>query len=154
MFRSPLENLDLCPPPRLRVYFYRDSVDAGYSEAILRLDFPGVTETSATLNFTGHNWPVDYIIFKGYTPSSVDPGNYTLYAYTYGYLQQEFFSTPYVGLGDLCRTFVRLFIAGEIHGTVVLEMNGLFASLTENVTVRPQVLLTVYNWPYGHVRGG
>ena len=139
---QPWRFLDFCPAPRLRVYFYRDSVEVGYSESILSLDFPGVTLTTATLNFTGHNWPVDYIIFHGYTPSSVDAGNYTLKAYTYGYIQQETFTTPYVSLGDLCRSFVRLFIAGEIHGTVLLEMNGLFVSLTENATVRPEVILT------------
>ena len=139
---QPWRFLDFCPAPRLRVYFYRDYVEVGYSESILSLDFPGVTLTTATLNFTGHNWSVDYIIFHGYTPSSVDAGNYTLQAYTYGYIQQETFTTPYLNLGDLCRTFVRLFIAGEIHGTVLLEMNGLFVSLTENVTVRPEVILT------------
>ena len=138
---QPWRFLALCPPPRLRVYFtVNNTVEVGYAEAILRLDFPGVTQTTATLNFTGHNWSVDQIIFDGYRPTLVSGGNYTLKAYTYGYIQPRDFSYN-VELGDIFRASMQLFIAGEIHGTVVLEMNGLFVSLTENATVRPEVML-------------
>jgi len=132
--------LSLCPAPHLRVYFYRSGVEVGYTESILRLDFPGVTETSATLNFTGHNWSIFEIIFRGYVPTALDAGNYTAQAYTYGYLQARDASF-YLSLGDMRRFAIQLLIAGEIHGSVPLEMNGLFVSLTENATVRPEVLL-------------
>ncbi len=137
---QPWRFLGWCPPPRLRVYFYREGVEVGYAETILRLGYPGVTETTATLNFTGHNWSTDYIIFEGYIPTSLDAGNYTMKGYTYGYIQMEEFSF-YLALGDFARLFLRLFIAGEIHGDVPLMMNDLFVTLTANVTVRPEVLL-------------
>jgi hypothetical protein len=137
---QPWRFLEWCPPPRLRVYFYRGGVEVGYAESILRLGYPGVTETTATLNFTGHNWSTDYIIFEGYVPTSLDVGNYTMKAYTYGYIQMEEFSF-HLALGDFARLFMRLFIAGEIHGDVPLMMNGLFVTLTANVTVRPEVQL-------------
>jgi hypothetical protein len=131
----------LCPAPRLRVYFYSSSgVEIGYTESILRVDFPGVTETTATLNFTGHNWSIFQIIFRGYVPTALDAGTYAAKAYTYGYIQPHDVSF-YLSLGDMTRFGWELFIAGEIHGSVPLEMNGLFVSLTENATVRPEVLL-------------
>ena len=137
---QPWRFLEWCPPPRLRVYFYRSGVEVGYVEAILRLGFPGVTQTTATMNFTGHNWSIDEIIFEGYIPSSLDAGNYSARAYTYGHIQAREVSF-YVILGDLSRIGIMLFIAGEIHGTVPLMMNELFVALTENVTVRPEVIL-------------
>jgi hypothetical protein len=139
---QPWRFLDLCPPPRLRVYFHTQSMaEVGYTEAVLRLGLPGITSTLATLNFTGHNWPVDEITFqRDRFPTTLSEGMYVLKAYTVGYIQIGSASL-FVNPSSLSRAGIRLVIGCEINGFVPLMMNGLFVSLTEKTAMRPQALL-------------
>jgi len=103
-----------CPPPRLRIYFY-DSLGAevGYTEAILAAGYPGVTESTATLNFTGHNWSMDQIVYFGHVPNALDEGNYAVEAYTYGYIQTREASIN-IGLSQFVPTAFPLLIGCRI----------------------------------------
>jgi hypothetical protein len=137
-------HLDMCPPPRIRVYFYNVSTgELGYAESILRLGLPGISATMATLNFTGHNWTTDEIVFQGYVPTTLNTGSYILKAYTYGYIQSREVTT-YVFPGILSATSFILVIGCGINGNVPLMMNGILVSLTENTVMRPQVILDSY----------
>lgn len=134
----------MCPPPRIRVYFCNVSgAELGYAESILLPKPPGVPNTSAILNFTGHNWTTDEIIYQGYVPTTLNTGSYLLKGYTYGYIQQRDVIT-YVYPGVLAGTSFILLIGCGINGNVPLEMNNLFVGLTENAVIRPQVILNNY----------
>ena len=137
--------LGLCPAPGLRVYFYSSSgLEVGYSETILSPDSLGVTNNTAFLGFSGDNWSIEDIIYRGFTPSSLTSGDYAVKAYTYGYIQAEDISIS-ISLTPFSPTHVRtgfpLLIGGRIHGAVTLFMNGGIVGLTENVTTRTQVAL-------------
>ena len=137
---------ELCPPPRLRIYFYASSgIEIGYTEGVLTSGSLGVENNTATLDFTGHNWSVEDIILRGFTPSALDEDNYDLKAYTYGYIQAEDIEAT-ISLTDYSPTHVEvafpLLVGGRIHGAVSLFMNGVSVSLTEDVTVRPQVTIS------------
>jgi hypothetical protein len=132
--------MDWCPPPRLRVYFTDSSgLEVGYAESTLAPNIPGVTDTTATLNFTGHNWTVSEIVYDGRIHNALKTDNYTVKAYTYGYIQAVDASI-YVSLSQFTPTGFSILLGGRIYGSVPLTMNGLFVSLTENVTIRPEVL--------------
>jgi hypothetical protein len=132
--------MDWCPPPRLRVYFTDSSgLEVGYAESTLSPGSPGITDTTATLNFTGHNWTVSEIVYDGRIPNALKTDNYTVKAYTYGYIQAVDASI-YVSLSQFTPTGFPILLGGRIYGSVPLTMNGLFVSLTENITIRPEVL--------------
>ncbi len=132
---------DMCPPPRLRIYFKDSSrLEIGYAESILKPGLPGVSSTTAILNFTGHNWTIDEITSLGYVPTTLNAGGYNLTAYTYGYVQPR--GAPIrIQLGSLSRSSLNLIIGVGIHGRVPLMANGLLVGLTENATTRPEVFL-------------
>ncbi|MEM2902543.1 MAG: hypothetical protein QXO32_07445 [Candidatus Bathyarchaeia archaeon] len=133
--------MDWCPPPRLRVYFTDSSgLEVGYAESILKPGSPGVTDTTATLNFTGHNWNISEIIYQGRIPNALETDNYSVKAYTYGYVQTVEVII-YISLSQFTPTSFPLIIGNRIYGSIPLTMNGLFVTLTENVTIRPQVSL-------------
>ena len=141
------KHLNLCPPPRLRVYFYEVSgAEIGYAESIVQLGYPGTYDTVAILNFTGHNWTVDEIVFQGRIPSTLKAGNHILMAHTYGYIQPSEVSA-YFDLGALVRVSMSLLTGCGIHGYVLLTANGLYVSLTENATIRLEAILS------GHLKG-
>ena len=135
--------LNLCPPPRLRVYFYGSSGSAvGYAEQVLTTASLSVTNTTASLNFTGHNWPIEDIVLRGFFPSALLGDDYDVKGYTYGYVQGQQAGTS-ISLTPYSPTHVRmsfvLLIAGRISGSVSLQMAGSFVSLTENVAITAQV---------------
>jgi hypothetical protein len=135
--------LNLCPTPRLRVYFYGSSGSAvGFAEQVLTTASPSVTNTTASLNFTGHNWSIDDIVLRGFFPSALLGDNYDVKGYTYGYVQAQPASVS-ISLTPYSPTHVRmsfvLLIAGRISGSVSLQMAGSFVSLTENVAITAQV---------------
>ncbi|MEM3678198.1 MAG: hypothetical protein QW176_08660 [Candidatus Bathyarchaeia archaeon] len=137
---TPWRFLELCPPPHLRIYVYGEGgAEIGYAEKILRLGEPGVTETSARLNFTGHNWPLE-MIYLGYLPTAIDQGNYRIEGYTYGYVQAREVSV-YIPISQMVSLAFPLLIGCGIHGSVPLMADALFVSLTENATARVEALL-------------
>ena len=138
---TPWRFLELCPPPHLRVYIYDENgLETGYTEKILSLGEPGVTETSAKLNFTGHNWPLSKIIYLGYLPTAIDEGSYSIEGYTYGYVQTSDVNV-YIPISQTMSVAFPLLIGCGIYGSVSLMADTLFVSLTENVTARVQALL-------------
>lgn len=139
------EWMDLCPAPRLRIYFYESSgLEVGYTETVLAPGSLGVTNTTATLSFTGHNWPIEDIILQGYVPNALRTNDYKVKGYTYGYVQ-TYDVTASVSLTPFSPTHTRiafpLMDGCGINGAVSLFMNGVSVALTEDVTVRPQVTL-------------
>jgi hypothetical protein len=138
---QPWRHMDLSPSPVLRVYFYDAwGGEVGYAESVLQVGSPGVSDAMATLNFTGHNWTIDEITLQGYVPTTLKTGNHTLRAHTYGYIQpRELLINIYPGV--LVRSYVTLLIGCGIHGNVPLMTNGLFIGLTENATMRAEVIL-------------
>ena len=136
-------NLTLCPPPRIRMYFYSSSgTEIGYSETILALGQPGVTNNSVTLNFTGHNWSIEEIIIRGFVPNALTSDDYTLRAHTYGYIQAEDDSVT-ISLTQFSPTHVNtyfpLLLGCFITGDSSFSMNDIFIQVDEDVTIRPQV---------------
>jgi len=136
--------MDLCPPPRLRIYFQTSGVEVGYAETVLSQGSPGVENTSATLNFTGHNWSTEEIIMKGYTPNALKAGEYKVKAYTYGYIQAYDASVTII-LSPFAPTHTRtafpILQGCGVHGATSLTMGGVSVSLTEDVTIRTQTTL-------------
>jgi hypothetical protein len=133
----------LCPPPRLRVYFYSSSGDeVGYSEVILTPGNPGVINNTAFLNFTGHNWDTDDIIYRGFVPSALDDDEYTLRAHTYGYVQTLDISVS-ISLSLFSPTHVgsrfALLWGTSVAGKANFWMDNIQMSLTENVPIRPRI---------------
>ncbi|MGC8850372.1 MAG: hypothetical protein ACP5QI_07870, partial [Candidatus Bathyarchaeia archaeon] len=138
---TPWRFLELCPPPHLRIYIYGEGgLEIGYVEKILRLGEPDVTVTSARLNFTGHNWPLSYMIYLGYLPTAIDEGNYRVEGYTYGYVQTTEVNV-YIPVSQTVSVAFPLIIGCGIHGYTPLMADTLFVSLTENVTVRVEAFL-------------
>jgi len=148
---TPWRFLDLCPPPYLRVYLYRGSNEIGYAERMLKLGEAGVTETAVRLNFTGHNYPLQKIVFsytvegKHYIPYledtlAIDEGNYIVKAFTYGYVQTVEVNV-YIPKSQTVSVAFPLIIGCGIYGSVPLMGDGLFTSLTENVTIRVKAIL-------------
>ncbi|MEM2123027.1 MAG: hypothetical protein QXE79_05275, partial [Candidatus Bathyarchaeia archaeon] len=138
---TPWRFLELCPPPRLRIYIYDETgVEIGYSEKILRLGEPGVTETSVKLNFTGHNWHLSEMIYLGHLPIAIDQGNYRIEGYTYGYVQTTQVNV-YIPISQTVSVAFPLIIGCGIYGYTPLMADNLFVSLTENVTARVEALL-------------
>lgn len=138
---TPWRFLELCPPPHLRIYIYDESgLEIGYVEKVLRLGEPGVSETSARLNFTGHNWPLNDIVYNGYLPTAIDEGTYSIKGYTYGYVQTSEVHV-YIPISQTVSVAFPLLIGCGIHGSVPLMADTLFVPLNENVTVRVQALL-------------
>lgn len=136
-------NLTLCPPPRIRMYFYSSSgTEIGYSETILALGQAGVMNNSAVLNFTGHNWSIEDIVIRGFVPSALTSDDYTVRAHTYGYIQAEDVSVT-ITLTQFSPTHVNvhfpLLLGCFIKGDSTFSMNDLFIQVDEDVTIRPQV---------------
>lgn len=137
---TPWRFLNLCPQPYLRVYFCRLGVEEGFAETQLKLDVPGVTETRAKINFSGENPSIKSIIYDGFIPSALREGEYSIKAYTYGYVQTEDV-TVYLYLSQIQLAVVILLIGSGINGTTALIANGVFTNLTENTFIEVDALL-------------
>jgi len=139
-------------PPRLRVYFENENGEPiGYAETILKPGFPGVTETSATINYSGNDWPLwqiihygwntlddDYIDYMDYItriPTALKEGEYRIKAFTYGYVQ-KIDSKVIVQKGLAMPASVYLQVGNYVEGNVVLMKNEVFDKLVENITTR------------------
>ena len=143
--QQPVNWRFLCPAPRLRIYFYSSlGAEVGYAETLLNPSTPGVTNNTATVSFSGHNWSLEEIIYRGFIPNCLISGNYSVKAYTYGYIQAENISIS-ISLTPFSPTHVRtsypLLVGCRVYGAVTLFMGGVFVGLTENVTTRTQIAL-------------
>lgn len=131
--------LSLCPPPRIRVYFYSSlGSEIGYAETILYSGGAGVLNNTATLNFSGHNWLIDDIIYRGFIPNALVADDYTLRAHTYGYIHAEDITIT-ISLSQFSPTHVGvafpLLLGCFIGGGVDFAMNDIFLSLTEDTPI-------------------
>jgi hypothetical protein len=121
----------------LRIYYYESATGLmiGYADKQLSPD-PDVSEFRANVTYTGNNWPLDLIIYRGSLPSSVAEGDYLVNAFTYGYVQRKQ-STVRVQSGMGGRASVILQLGAGINGTVPIKKDGLYlTALTENVFAR------------------
>jgi hypothetical protein len=130
---------ELCPPPRIRIYFYSSlGSEVGYAETILYLGGAGVLNNTAILNFTGHNWLIDDIIYRGFVPNALVADDYTLRAHTYGYIHAEDITIT-ISLSQFSPTHVGvafpLLLGCFIGGGVNFAMNDIFLSLTEDTPI-------------------
>lgn len=129
----------LCPPPRIRIYFYSSlGSEVGYAETILYLGGAGVLNNTAILNFAGHDWLIDDIIYRGFVPNALVADDYTLKAHTYGYIHAEDITIT-ISLTQFSPTHVRvafpLLLGCFIGGAVNFAMNDIFLSLTEDTPI-------------------
>jgi len=121
----------------LRIYYYESATGSmiGYADKQLSPD-PDVSEFRANVTYTGNNWPLDLIIYRGSLPSSIAEGDYLVNAFTYGYVQRKQ-STVWVQSGMGARASVILQLGAGINGTVAIKKDELYlTALTEDVFVR------------------
>jgi hypothetical protein len=131
---------NLSIPIRARLYFYDwNSNTVGYVEWLMTGN--GVTTASTfQTNFAGQNWSLRDIWFYGRLPTHFTNGNYTVRAFTLGYIQPTIPSVQETlagfGLG-----FVTLFIADEVDLTVPIFADAnLFGTIPEHAHSIGQVI--------------
>jgi hypothetical protein len=113
-------------PVRGRVYFYDSSGrTVGYVEALMESAGPNelavaqFTTDSFKVVFAGQNWSLREIWFYGDLPTHITNDNYTLLAYTLGYVRQ--FPNGVSSTNNLVgfsQVYIALFIANEFDTTV------------------------------------
>lgn len=121
----------------LRIYYHESATGSliGYADKELSPG-PDVNEFEANVTYTGNNWPLDLIIYRGSLPSSVPEGDYMVNAFTYGYVQRKE-STVWVQSGMGARASVILQLGAGVNGTVAIKKDELYLTpLTEEVFVR------------------
>jgi hypothetical protein len=138
-------------PIRARVYFY-DPIGAtvGFVEKRLANYEIGVSDYSLTVIFTGQNYTLREILFYGLLPTHITNENYTIKAYTLGYIQPRV-SSIQDGLCGLGFSFIPLFIANEVDVVVPIFSNpNLLGSIPEH----SHSLVLVYDTTFGSVLSG
>ena len=130
----PWRFLNSSIPVRARVYFYASNgATVGYVEALMtnrtnnlanEIGVISFTNYTFTVIFAGQNWSLREIWFYGLVPTCVTNDNYTILAYTLGYVRQFpngiILPNQLVGFGQV---FVTLFIANEVDITVPIFAN-------------------------------
>ena len=109
-------------PVEARVYFYGSTGTVGYVDRIMETGvLNGVDTNMFTVGFAGQNWSLREIWFYGFIPTYITNDNYTIEAYTLGYVPQFggglSFPNELVGFDQ---AFVVLFIANELDISVPL----------------------------------
>ena len=149
--RQPWRFFNLSIPIRERVYFY-DPLGSivGFEERSLRGNESGVTQFSVTVTFTGQNYSLREIWFYGLLPTHITNENYTIKAFTLGYIQPRIPSVQ-DELTGIALSFIPLFIANEVDVIVPVFSNpGLLGSIPEH----SHSLALVYDTTFGSVLSG
>ena len=141
------------PGYRMRIYYLRNGViTVGYNETVV-----GAGVTTIELLYSGNNWTLKQMVYfgdrlgslspgtrgvigPGIIPSVLMPGNYTIYVYTYGYVQQVGSNAWIPESGLTTQAFVTLQIGTGVIGDVYLRDGPLYFTMTENASARVEVL--------------
>jgi len=126
-------------PYRARIYYYdAKQISHGYTENIIALGQAGVTNTTLTAIFSGLNYELAEVIYWGEVPTVISPGEYSLKAFSYGYVQTtwprvyaEYYSAS---------AMIIMLIGCDVDVEGVLMRAGVFCRLMENVSYRVDVL--------------
>ncbi len=126
-------------PYRARIYYYdAKEISRGYTENIIAPGQAGVTNTTLTAIFSGLNYDLAEVIYWGEVPTVISPGEYSLKAFSYGYVQTtwpRFYAEYY------CASAMIIMLIGcDVDVDGVLMRAGTFYSLVENVSYRVDLL--------------
>jgi hypothetical protein len=142
--------LGLSIPMKARVYFYDwQGNTVGYDESSIAIG-PGVTNNALTDVFSGQDYSLQNIVFYGDVPTYIGNGNYTIKAFTLGYIQPRIASVE-DSFAGLALAFIPLFIGNEIDVTVPIFAD---ADLLGTVPEPANSVAQVYDVTDGNVLAG
>jgi len=126
-------------PYRARIYYYdAKEISYGYTENIIAPGQAAVTNTTLTAVFSGMNYDLAEVIYWGEIPTVISPGEYSLKAFSYGYVQTM---CPRVYAECYCTSAMIIMLIGcDVDVEGVLMRAGVFYRLMENVSYRVDVL--------------
>ena len=145
--RFPWLFLHLGIPVRARIYFYDSAArTVGWVECVIRIGIiqpdplcslgttvPGSEQNSLTAVFAGQNWSMRDLWFFGDVPTHITSDNYTIKAYTLGYVWQYGPTTAQNSLLGFAQTGVILLIGDEVDITSPIFLNPqLLGTIPEN----------------------
>jgi hypothetical protein len=117
----PWRFLNSSIPVLARVYFYGSSGEVGYVEAEMVTNRPNEIGVISFTNFTfkvifaGQNWSLREIWFYGFVPTWITNDNYTVIAYTLGYVEQVPNGISLTNqLVGFAQGFITLFVGNEV----------------------------------------